>query len=415
MTDLHMSLIAAGGIFVVGVISYNKWQEYKARKSVERAFAADHDDVLMRGDAAAEARHEPVLDVDAAVPDPVVEHAEPAAPTAPTAPEAVAVPAPAPAARVDAELDAEAPAASAPVAPAAAAAPARSTAVADDALAATVPGTRAGMPLSELAECLVDPLIDGIIPLALEAPVRGEKLLPTLHTLRRVGNKPVHYIGMTPAGEWSPIVHGTVYTALQAGVQLASRTSPLNELEYSELVSRLRAVADTIGAEPTLPDMAEVVSDARTLHRFVADHDAKLGVNLAANGAPWALGTLALALDKAGFVLRPDGRYVVPGADGTTPLFTLTTNVAATAGATSRLTLLLDVPCVAPAQDGFGKMIAMARALADRLDAKVVDDTDQVLADAAIAEIHGQVVAFYNEMEAADIPAGSTRALRLFS
>jgi uncharacterized membrane protein YebE (DUF533 family) len=39
MTDFQMSLIAAGGVFVVGVISYNKWQEYKARKSVERAFA----------------------------------------------------------------------------------------------------------------------------------------------------------------------------------------------------------------------------------------------------------------------------------------------------------------------------------------------------------------------------------------
>ena len=69
MTDFQMSLIAAGGVFVVGVISYNKWQEYKARKSVERAFSHDHDDVLMKGGAAPERayaqddmRHEPVLD-----------------------------------------------------------------------------------------------------------------------------------------------------------------------------------------------------------------------------------------------------------------------------------------------------------------------------------------------------------------
>ncbi|MGB9107795.1 MAG: cell division protein, partial [Telluria sp.] len=51
MTDFQMSLIAAGGVFVVGVISYNKWQEYKARKSVERAFGASHDDVLMKAGA----------------------------------------------------------------------------------------------------------------------------------------------------------------------------------------------------------------------------------------------------------------------------------------------------------------------------------------------------------------------------
>src|SRR5205085_9468967 len=73
MTDFQMSLIAAGGVFVVGVISYNKWQEYKARKSVERAFAHDHDDVLMKGGSTERAephvqRHEPILD-GAPVPD----------------------------------------------------------------------------------------------------------------------------------------------------------------------------------------------------------------------------------------------------------------------------------------------------------------------------------------------------------
>ena len=53
MTDFQMSLIAAGGVFVVGVITYNKWQEHKARKTVARAFSSDHDDVLMRTDTAA--------------------------------------------------------------------------------------------------------------------------------------------------------------------------------------------------------------------------------------------------------------------------------------------------------------------------------------------------------------------------
>src|SRR4051812_12437687 len=47
MTDLQASLIAIGGAIVVGVISYNKWQEYRARKSVQRAFSGEHDDVLM--------------------------------------------------------------------------------------------------------------------------------------------------------------------------------------------------------------------------------------------------------------------------------------------------------------------------------------------------------------------------------
>ena len=48
MTDLQITLFGAGGVFIVAVFSYNKWQEYKAKKSVERAFSSDHDDVLMR-------------------------------------------------------------------------------------------------------------------------------------------------------------------------------------------------------------------------------------------------------------------------------------------------------------------------------------------------------------------------------
>ena len=52
MTDLQASLIAIGVAIVVGVISYNKWQEYKTRKTVERAFSDDQHDVLMHGEHA---------------------------------------------------------------------------------------------------------------------------------------------------------------------------------------------------------------------------------------------------------------------------------------------------------------------------------------------------------------------------
>ncbi|WP_026354227.1 cell division protein ZipA C-terminal FtsZ-binding domain-containing protein [Massilia niastensis] len=392
MTDFQMSLIAAGGVFVVGVITYNKWQEYKARKSVERAFASDHDDVLMRsGEAPADAalRQEPILDLAA----------EP--PLAPFAPEGAVPPAPAPSASS---------APSTPSAPAAGAGGQEAVA----AVAATLPGAKPDMPAAEVAECLVDPLIDCLIPLSLETPVRGDKILPALQKLRRVGNKPIHYIGFAVSGDWEPIVHGGVYTKLQAGVQMATRTTALNEIEYSELVTRLRAVADEIGAEPEVPDMIEVMSEARTLHRFVAGHDAQLGVNLAANGAPWAISTLIGALENQGFDVRPDGRFVMPDGEGGV-LFTLSTNVTLGADTTSRLTLLLDVPCVAPARDGFGAMVACAKALEQRLDATIVDDGDQPLPDATLEEIKGQVAEFYQEMEASDIPAGSTRALRLFS
>jgi hypothetical protein len=354
MTDIEMS-ITIGAVFVAGVIVYNKWQEHKAKKSVERAFSSDHDDVLMR---VPDVRQEPSFDLGAA-----------------------------------------------------------GRAPADDfePIAAVPPVNEEGLtPAAEMATNLVDPLIDCLIPLALEIAVRGDKILPSLQTLRHVGNKPIHYIGLHVNGDWEPITHGGVYTKLQAGVQMASRSTALNELEYSELVTRLRALADEIGAEPEIPDMIEVMGEARTLHRFVAGHDAQLGVNLMSNGAPWSIATLIGALEKQGFDVRPDGRYVMPDGDGGI-MFTLSTNVTLGADTTSRLTLLLDVPCVAPARDGFNTMVACAKALVARLDATIVDDSDQPLGDEALASINGQVLEFYQEMEAADIPAGSPRAMRLFS
>lgn len=368
MTDLQTSLMAIGGAILVGVITYNKWQEYKARRSVERAFSSSPEDVLMRREAGVEASaagH----DVEPARIEPVFGARE----------QDVAA--------VSSEGGVEEPFESMPP------------------LAESAP---------ELVELPVDAMIDCLIPLSLDAPLRGEKLLPQLGTLRHVGNKPVHFIGQSPAGQWEPVAHGGVYHALRAGVQMANRSNALNEIEYSELVMRLRQIADDIGAEPDVPDMTKVMSSARELHQFVAEYDAQLSINLKAKGAPWAVSTLLAALERQGFDLRPDGKLVMPDGDGG-HLFSISTNAGLAAETTSRLTFLLDVPRVAPLRDGFGAMVACARSLATRLDGVVVDDAGQPLSDAALAEIAGQVDAFYTSMDTAEVPAGSTRALRLFS
>jgi hypothetical protein len=256
-------------------------------------------------------------------------------------------------------------------------------------------------------------LIDCVIPMSLPFPMRGEKILPLVQTVRHVGNKPVNFVGQREDGSWDVISRGSVYTALTAGVQLANRSTALNEIEYSELVARLRQVADELDAEPDVPDMSSVISIARELQQFVNEYDAKLSVNVISKGAPWAVNTLLAALERQGFDLRPDGRLVMPDGDGGI-LFSLSTNVTLAAETTSKLTLLLDVPCVAPTRDGFGAMIACARMLASRLDGIVVDDANQPLTEEALAQIADQVATFYGHMEEANVPAGSIRALRLF-
>ena len=376
MTDLQASLIAIGGVIVVGVISFNKWQEYKAKKSIDLAFSTAHDDVLMTPEKVA----------GEAVGTGVAERQEPGFLN--TAPQET--PAVFDAHSVDAAVAA---AAEFDAAPAALANQTSTAALVD-------------LPVDELVDCM--------IALALDQPVRGDKVIGPIQQLRYVGNKPVHYIGLQNGGHWQPITHGGNYTSLQAGVQLANRSNPLNEIEYSELISRLRTVADEIGAEPDVPDMTSVMRSARALHQFITDFDAQLSVNIQSNAAPWAINTLLSALEKQGFDLRPEGRLVMPDGDGGV-LFSLSTNVTLAADVTSRLTLLLDVPCVAQQRNGFGAMVACARSLALRLGGTVVDDGNQPLTEQALAAIAQQVKDFYASMQAADIPAGSVRALRLFS
>lgn len=366
MMDFRMSLLAVGLAVIVIIIAYNKWQEYRAKKSIDRAFAGDHDDVLMSPKDRSERtdreslRQEPQFDGEA-LDDFVPEDGEPGVPD-----------------EIPAQTDAQ-------------------VATIDDEQALSV-----------------DELIDCVITLEFEAPLRGEKLLNEIGDLKFIGRKPVHFIGLTLEGKRDEIAHGGIYSTLFAGIQMVSRHGPLNELEYSEFVSQLRDIADRLNAHSDVPDMNLVMSNARELHQFVAEHDAQLSVNVISNGAPWDVNTLMLALEKLGFDVRADGRLVMPDGD-VGNLFTLSMNVSASETATSKLTLLLDVPCVAPDLEGFAVMAKCARSLAVRLGGTVVDDSHHPISEQALAEIAQQVSDFCNAMAVAEIPAGSRRAKRLFS
>jgi len=444
MMDLQTSLIILGGVFVAGVISYNKWQEHKARKTVERAFSSSHDDVLMSPDEDTPLVEPTLSPTPAAAPlaerrpeaTELASSDERAEPSFYEVPERKPMSAPVKAYLDQAEFEprepflGDAPGGAQPQPQPA------DAALAEEALAqapqSTVAQVIAGAEdpvetapafapppemqarLAPRRELPVDELIDCNIPIALDNPLRGDKLLPLLQNLRHVGNKPVHFIGRTIDGHWEAIAHGGVYNALLAGAQLANRSNALNEIEYSELVMRLRDLTDSLSGEPELPDMPDVIRTAQALHQFIADHDAQLSVNVRSQGAPWSLATLLAALTRQGFDRRTEGYLVMQDGEGEV-LFALSTNATPTDETTDRLTLLLDVPRVAPARDGYGALVACARSLSQRLGGMIVDDSDQPLSDEALSDIAEQVAAFYSAMESAEIPAGSIRALRLFS
>jgi hypothetical protein len=252
------------------------------------------------------------------------------------------------------------------------------------------------------------------VTILLDAPLRGERVVQAFQHLHLVGSKPVKVAGLTDDGHWEPSAVGGVYQQLQVGVQLATRSGPLTELEFSELASRLDQMADDLGASPDLPDMSEVVAKARSLHQLLQEFDAQLSINVRSNAAPWPMATLKPALQRQGMELRPDGKLVMPDGEGGL-LFSVNVNANPSDDSSTKITLLLPVALVAPDRGGFKAMTAFAKSLANRLSGAVVDDEGQPLPDAAITAIAEQVADFYRAMAQAGIPAGSPLAQRLFA
>ncbi|MCD6026433.1 MAG: cell division protein [Solimicrobium sp.] len=380
MTDLNLSLWGAGCAVIVGIIGYNFWQEYKAKKNVERAFGQHHDDVLLQPKERTLASSTSMKSNDTK--QNIAQRQEPSLNPQSDQHEQES--------QQDSQLGSQI---------------ARRNHSSTDSVA-------------EQIVLPVDDFIDGVITMDFESPVRGDKIMSEIQSFRRVGNKSVHFVGInveeSARNKCEIISHANSYTKLLAGVQLVTRSNALNELEYSELVMKLRQIADNLNAHPDIPDMKHVIDAGRDLHVFVTEHDARLSVNVHSNGAPWGISTLLAALEKYGFDTRPDGHLVMSDGEGGA-LFTLSTNCGVSEQDTKRLTLLLDVPCVAPSRGGFNAMVSCAKLLADRLDGTLVDDGNAVLSEATLNEIQEQVDTFYNSMQAAEIPAGSTRALRIFS
>ncbi len=273
----------------------------------------------------------------------------------------------------------------------------------------------------------LDALIDAIVPLALESPITGELALAHLPPSRRAGNKPFYIEGLdSESGQWEPFAPGRRYGELQAGVQLASRSGALNEIEYSEFLQKVQVFADAVGADADPPDMLDVVARARELDGLTSPLDAQLTVTLRSNGVAWSVAYVQQVAHKLGFVPGSvPGRLVLPSPeDGAPPMLVLSVDAQAAlsaidqapqASAVRECTLMLDVPHTPAAAEPYPAWHRAATQLADDLDATTVDNTGAPLTLHAFAAIGQEVIDLYQQLERLDLAAGSPAARRLFS
>lgn len=279
-------------------------------------------------------------------------------------------------------------------------------------------------PRPRLLPLQIDPLIDAIASYLFDSPRTGESLLPRLPKAARAGAKRMLFEGRhAQTGQWEPLQASGQYAELQAAVQLSNRSGPINAIEYSEFVAKCHELGDALGVPPDLPDMADVLEQARQLDAFASANDAQLSITLRARSVPWGIDFLRQQAQDAGFVPGPEaGRMVLLHQDvdrPPTPLvhlqFDARADLADSAAAISHATLLLEVPQAPAAQKPFARMRQAARDLSAALDAAVVDDNDAPLSDAALDHIEKQLDMLYEVLEQHGLPAGSPAAQRLFS
>jgi hypothetical protein len=270
----------------------------------------------------------------------------------------------------------------------------------------------------------LDALIDVLTPIVLEAPVSGDAALAAMPPTRRAGSKPFAVEGWNESTQqWETPQAGQRYVAFQAGVQLANRTGPLNEIEYSEFVMKTQAFADEINGTPDFPEMLDEVARARELDQFAGDHDAQLSFTLRAKNSAWSPGYVQQHASRLGFVSGViPGRMVLPASTpGAPPVLGLTFDTQAALAddpaqsALRELTLSLDVPQVHRSEQPFVRMREAALALAAAMDGIMTDDNGEAIRAEGLDVIEADLEKLYDTLESRDLAAGSPLARRLFS
>ena len=361
MSDLQLSLVVIGAVVIGAVCLYNWLQERSLRRRMHEAFGDAPDDVLLRGGAESaltDGRLEPQL--------------------------------------VPARPGSEG-----------------------------YRGHEAALPAGDVESTgAAEPDLDYAAEIDADGPIPDSVIGELTGRIASCG-KPVHIAGLDPrSGTWEDVVRGRGgrFSRLRLALQLVNRSGAINAAQLAIFCDAVRACADRISARSACPDTQAALKYARELDAFCAEVDVAIGINvIAADDAAFSGNRIRAAAEGAGFKLEPDGVFHYHNEQRQT-LFTLDNHEPAPflpesiKGLSTRgLTLLLDVPRVSDGAQVLDLMLDVARHLAGELDGGLVDDNRAALSETGIARIKGQLQSIHAAMDRRGIPAGSPKALRLFS
>lgn len=362
INDFTLALLGAAAALIVAILIFNWWQERRHARTAERAFKADHPDVLFdSADATRPARLEPTLGELPLPEDDIII----------PAPESVKTLAP-----------------------------------------------RQHQPAEG-----INPKIDSVAVILAEAPVSADQLTGFVLSSQKL-DRVVHWEALVQ-GLWEPLdaalSSGTLgLKEIRVGLQLADRSGPTPKEKISEFMLLAEELAHEISAVSQREDVDEALERAQAVDAFCADTDIEIAISLVGrSGVTFAPTKVRGLLEASGLVALPSGEYSLQDEAGR-PLFTVR-NMEPTeppaiikTGYLSGLSLALDVPHCHNGMLALERALALARQLSETLGGELVDDNRRPLNAHGIEAIRQAIRGIAAQMEHFGVPPGSPAAKRLY-
>lgn len=373
ISDFQWALGGVAAAIIAVVIVYNRWQESKYKRRAERAFSADHPDVLIDGPAAAT--------TSGAAPAISRERVEP---------------------RFEVMPD-------------------------DDADELTPIGGLSAHGISTLARQLpvLHAEIDSIALVLADTPIESKQYELVVEQSKRLGTG-VRWEGLA-GGLWQPITLPALeaFRELRAGIQLADRRGAIDIMALTAFNDMVAQFAAKISAVSQREDVDVAMARAQRVDTFCADTDIEIAVNvIGKSGVTFAVTKVRGLAESSGMSALESGEYVVRDEHGNV-LVTLRNiepgepagikRAGGVSGYLTGLTFALDVPRTADADRVFERMFVLALKFADVLQGEVVDDNKKILTANGRKVIADTIVHIMAQMEAQSILPGGSVALRLYA
>lgn len=414
MTDLQLGLIVAGVIIVLVVYGFNRWQEFRYRKTAARAFAKNHPDVLLdipKNMVRQGVEQEHPQRYEPSFVEPQVDESEAEDDTGPALDSQYALPAdPDPQA-------AELPSSGSPLkAPSidSSALPAQETARAaakNEFKSAHTPRFRSSEADRDIS---LDPAFYFIAEVYTSSPIDAATM-PILSAAKRI-----RCLGLRADKQWEVVTDGSLgqYYELKIGLQLVDRQGPVTQEDINAFMQTVQIFADECEASAVFSQRLQKAQMAQELDQFCAETDVQVGLNLNAK-SDLSLEKIARFAEQENMHLSADGAFHLTDESGNTQLSLVNQDGKhfrpTLQGETRAISFLLDVPRVANGAEVFDHMCRLAQHLADELGADLVDDNQQPLTEQSLAIIRRELVQMQNRMQARGIAPGSAIALQLYA